>query len=175
MHETAAQQRGAEARRTAAEVKKLDAEVQGMEAKVRRREEEASKKEEATHRLEEEVQLSFMEAEQLRASTREADALAKTRNEKEYRRLQERSEAIDVLENELRQRLAAVKEREDVQRKMAAPTDLRIGGANREADGRSMASTIKNSPSVRRANDGSLSSRSRSSLRQKDSKNLNEG
>lgn len=113
-----------------------------MESGTRRNDAEANKKEDA-HRLEEKVRRSLMEADR---RIRQAEA-AKTRNDQEYRKLQERSQALDVLENELRQKLADASEQEkNLRRRKLAFAEiekLQIDGGNRI----SQDSMVKNSAS----------------------------
>jgi hypothetical protein len=112
MHEEVAEQKEAMARLMEVEARKLDARAQDRETEARLKYEEANKKEEAAHDLEEKVWQSLIEVER---RTHEA-ALAKIRNEEEYRSFQERRKAIDILEDvdivELQQKLAAAGEQE---------------------------------------------------------------
>jgi hypothetical protein len=149
IHEAVAQQKELEAmaRYKEAEAKKLELGAQDRESGTRRKDAEANKKED-THCLEEKVRRSLMEADR---RIRQAEA-AKTRNDQEFRKLQERSQALDVLENELRQKLADAREQEkNLQRRKLAFAEiekLQIGGSNRI----SQESMVKNSASSKGRN-----------------------
>lgn len=151
MHEEVAEQKEAMARLMEVEARKLDARAQDRETEAHFKYEEANKKEEAAHDLEEKVRQSLIEAER---RIHEA-ALAKMRNEEEYRSFQERRNAIDILEDvdvvELQQKLAAAGEQEKHLRgeilELTVEIDkLRTGGSNRSSQ-LSKGSTNKNSPS----------------------------
>ena len=109
-HEAVAQEKEAMVRLMEAEAKELEAQAREKEAEARRKDEEANKIKEEARRLEEKVRQSLMEVDRIR----QAEASTKGQNEREF---QKRRDAIDVLEDELRQKLAVVREREEDQQR----------------------------------------------------------